>query len=158
MPASAIVCQHIALKDITHPFPHLRSTLFQGWSAFCLLPFMVTQMTALRLSPWLAGPGQECACLAFVPEHPDSEDPGDQPSKGLMPELHCGALHLSLQAFVSTRLQGGGGHGNYAKAMHYSDKVIHQIISHNFNSSLEFSLLPEPAGYYITEAVEKVEH
>jgi len=40
--------------------------------------------------------------------------------------------------------------------MHYSDKAINHVISHNFSSPLKFSLPPKPAGYYITKAVERV--
>lgn len=87
--------------------------------------------------------------------HRGREGGGDQEGKEHVWEL---AQHLGLQAFVTTCLKGEGGHGNYAKAMHYPDKVIHQIISHNFNSSLEFSLPLQPAGYCITGAVERVEH
>lgn len=143
VPVFTFVFKRIALKDIIHPFPRLCPILFQGWSAFCLVPFVLTQMTVLgksaafRLSCTLAGPGQECACLAFVQESLDATDTGDQEGKEHIWEL---AQHLGLQAFVTTCLKGEGGHGNYAKAMHYPDKVIHQIISHNFNSSLEFSL------------------
>lgn len=166
MPVFAFVFKRISLKDIIHPVPCLCPILFQGWSAFCLVPFVLTQMTvlgksaALRLSCTFAGPGQECACLAFVQDSLDTTDTGagrggDQEGKEHVWEL---AQHLGLQAFVTTCLKGEGGHGNYAKAMHYPDKVIHQIISHNFNSSLEFSLPLQPAGYCITGAVERVEH
>lgn len=82
MPVFAFVFKRISLKDIIHPVPCLCPILFQGWSAFCLVPFVLTQMTvlgksaALRLSCTFAGPGQECACLAFVQDSLDTTDTG----------------------------------------------------------------------------------
>lgn len=132
--------------------PHLISRLV----GLLFGPFAVTRRTlggraAPRQCCWLTGLGQECACsafVAFVPGHPDLGDPGEQGSEGCVLGLHT--LYLDPAGLRQHRLQGLGGCGNYAKAMHSSDKVIYQIISHNFNSFPEFPFLPEPAGYCIT--------
>lgn len=93
--------------------------------------------------------------MTFVSGHPDLGDPGEQGSEGCVLGLHT--LYLEPASLHQHCLQGLGSLGNYAKAMHSSDKVLYQIISHNFNSSPEFPFLPEPAGYCITRAAEKVE-
>lgn len=61
VPVSVIVFKWTALKDIIHPVPCLHPISFQGWSAFCLLPFTLTQMTVL-------GKRQPFGCPVCLPD------------------------------------------------------------------------------------------
>lgn len=84
-----------------------------------------------------------------APEFGEPMEPGEPGGVG-WEHRHPGSAGLCQHG-----LHGGGGLGNYAKATNYSDKVIHQIISHNFNSSPEFPYFQSQLDILLPELLKR---